>query len=165
MIFFIYFTFSASNIHCLIQKSNGITIFKNSCSNAKRFGQSTVSYSGLLECISQYFCKFKACIVSVIVSGFHFNRFLFLQSFFDLISRFQVSQVFFLSSRSFNGCRIRKKRRLLVLLFGQMSEWFIVLVLKTNKDLVSFGGSNPPLPTTVFIFLFNDCTYFVFSTS
>lgn len=57
---------------------------------------------------------------------------------FFIIKSFAFSNVvscFYSASFVFNGCRKKKRRRLLKS-FGQMSEWFKVPVLKTGKNCI-----------------------------
>lgn len=111
----IFISFSSSNIHINITDIIDKTIFKQSCKSNKSSVNQSIFYKSLLEKIFTFIKKEKIQTVIIIISGFHVKRFFFLKDFFSLVNKININRIFFISSKPFNGCRKKKRRRLLFL--------------------------------------------------
>lgn len=113
MIYKIFISFSSTNIHVNITNIQDQTIFKQSCFSKKFFSNEIFFYRGLLVTIKNFLKTKQIKKLIIIISGFHKKRFFFLKDFFNLFQKIKIYKVFFISSKPFNGCRKKKKRRLL----------------------------------------------------
>lgn len=110
----IFITFSFSNIHITITDIIDKTVFKQTCKSNKNSINQSIFYKNLIEETISFFKKEKIKIVIITISGFHVKRFFFLKDFFSSITNINITRIFFISSKPFNGCRKKKKRRLLI---------------------------------------------------
>ncbi len=112
MKFKIFISFSSSNIHINITNIKNQTLFKQSCKSKSNPANQLTFYKSLLESLLFFIKAQNIQLAIVIISGFHVKRFFFLKDFFKIIHKINVSRIFFVNSKPFNGCRLKKKRRL-----------------------------------------------------
>ena len=136
------FTFKPHNIHvrfCFLNHLQKVkTIFKCSCGFfAKTQRLKPFVIDKLVNAIVEKYVAFvsnkhllKKTQLLLVYRGFNPVRFLVLKKV--LQSSLPVSRLYFVQNRAFNGCRKKKQKRLLFI-FGRVSEWLKVLVLKTSK--------------------------------
>ncbi|OED37314.1 hypothetical protein AB834_01910 [PVC group bacterium (ex Bugula neritina AB1)] len=106
---FIYLTFKSNNVHCVIQNSLGVSYFISSV-NIKDSQSSKI----FLRKLSSFFQSIRQTspFVCVVIYGFSSYKFLFLQSFINIMPRYLSFNYVFSFQSSFNGCRLQKERRL-----------------------------------------------------
>ena len=132
MLIKLYITINRNNnIHLNIIDETGHTLFKKSYGCVDKSSKlKLIGVQKLFNLASQVLEKTKNDSIIIIFNGTSIQRFLFLKDF--LSKAITVSKIFYVSKKAFNGCRIKKQRRLLF--FGRMSEGFKVPVLKTGRS-------------------------------
>ena len=103
--------FTKNNIHINISK-NGFTFYKLSLKGFKKRNVNLISQY-INDNLNSIINKINPLIkINVFISGYHPTTYRLVKTMPFFNSR--INQIFFISKKSFNGCRKKKERRLLI---------------------------------------------------